>query len=448
MRISSCGTSIGLAYLSLVAWALPVPAETVLYRFKTINDGRNPNGGLIIDTSGTLYGTTLTGGPSDGNPTTERGHFPPHFGTAFKLTPPAAGQTEWFETVLYAFKHTAFKGVIVNDGAFPSRLVVDSEGALYGTTVYGAFGLSGFNLPYEGFGTVFKLTPPSAGKAHWTETALYRFAGTADGAHPSGRLAIDSAGALYGTTSSGGTVNNFGTIFKLTPPAAGKTYWTWTVLARFTANGGLTLDNKGALYGTTKLGGSRNFGTVFKLTPPAVGQTRWTKTVLYNFKGANSDDGAYPNGDIIFDNQGALYGTTEGHDLLSPIATVFKLTPPAAGQTQWTETVLYRFRAGTNGKPDGALLTDALVWDKNGALYGTLRRESDAHPFGTVFKLTPRGAREKQWTSTILHRFAGGADGEDPIGGLTVSTDGTALYGTTRSGGTKNGGTVFQIAIQ
>jgi uncharacterized repeat protein (TIGR03803 family) len=88
-----------------------------------------------------------------------------------------------------------------------------------------------------------------------------------------------------------------------------------------------------------------NLGTVFKLTPPAAGQTAWTETVLVSFNGANGNG---PAAGLIADSAGNLYGTTnEGG--ASGLGTVFKLTPPAAGQTAWTETVLVSFN-GTNGQ--------------------------------------------------------------------------------------------------
>jgi len=106
---------------------------------------------------------------------------------------------------------------------------------------------------------------------------------------------------------------------------------------------GLIADGQGALYGTTWAGGggfSGNGGTVFKLSPPAKGQTAWTETVLYSFnKGGPGYDGVGPVAGLIADNQGALYGTTYEGDGTGGV--VFKLSPPAKGQTAWTETVLY-----------------------------------------------------------------------------------------------------------
>jgi uncharacterized repeat protein (TIGR03803 family) len=142
---------------------------------------------------------------------------------------------------------------------------------------------------------------------------------------------------------------------------------------------GLIADKQGALYGTTRFGGTGNGGTVFKLTPPAKGQTVWTETVLYRFCSLpNCSDGASPFAGLIADNSGTLYGTTTGG---GTGGTVFKLTPPAKGQTVWTGTVLYGFKGGSDGTDPYA----GLIADKQGALYGTMTGGGTG---GTVFKLT------------------------------------------------------------
>src|ERR1019366_2223307 len=137
-------------------------------------------------------------------------------------------------------------------------------------------------------------------------------------------------------------------------------------------------DNQGALYGTTTAGGGSGChggcGTVFKLTPPAKGQNAWKEAVLHSFCAqSNYSDGSNPGGSVIFANHGALYGTTtDGGGSGCPglfsigCGTVFKLTPPAKGETKWLETILYRF----NGGSDGAGPTAGLIADKEGAVYG------------------------------------------------------------------------------
>jgi uncharacterized repeat protein (TIGR03803 family) len=365
MRIVSCGMAIALAALSLAGSALAAPVETVLHSFIG-SDGVGPAAGLIADKEGALYSTTGNGGTSN-------------LGTVFKLTPPAKGQTAWKETVLYNFCSQPN----CNDGANPlASLITDNSGALYSTT---------FNNGSGNKGTVFKLTPPAKGQTAWIETVLHSFTGGSDGGLPYAGLIADKEGALYGTTSGGGIAGN-GTVFKLTPPAKGQTAWIETVLHSFTGGSdgaspvaGLIADKEGTLYGTTGIGGSGSHGTAFKLTPPAKGQTTWIETVLYSFTGGS--DGGFPPAGLIAENgrdenRGALYGTTlfggTGNN-----GTVFKLTPPAKGQTAWTETVLHSFTGGS----DGGFPYAGLIADKEGALYGTTQVGGNSSN-GTVFKLT------------------------------------------------------------
>ena len=400
--------------------------ETVLYTFTGGSDGANPNAGVIFDSSGALYGTTVYGGAFN-------------TGTVYKLIP--QGQ-RWTRTVLHSFAESPPAGTAGTDGVNPfAGVIFDSSGALYGTTVFGG---------NSGNGTVYKLTPPTDGGTLWNETVLYNFTGGADGANPSnGSLIFDSSGALYGGTINGGNSGN-GTVYKLTPPAGGGTPWNETVLYNFTAgadgrygSSSLIFDSGGALYGTAGGGGKGN-GTVYKLTPPASG-TVWNLTVLYAFAG-NNIDGALPSyAPLIFDSSGALYGTTRSggpcQGCGGGYGTVYKLTPPANGMplgTPWTETVLHFFTSGADGsEPDGG-----VILDRSGALYGT----TSSGGYGTVFKLTP-SASGNPWTMTVLHNFSSAPDGANPYSGLIFDRH-DGLYGTTRSGGSvSNGGngTVFRV---
>jgi uncharacterized repeat protein (TIGR03803 family) len=217
-------------------------------------------------------------------------------------------------------------------------------------------------------------------------------------ASPQASLIGDNEGALYGTAESGGNSacapNGCGVVFKLTPPGKGQTAWRETVLYSFSGSdgnapqAGLIADNWGALYGTTAGGGGAGYGAVFKLTPPAKGQTTWRETVLYSFTGGS--DGGSPLAPLIADNEGALYGTTTFGGNYSACGgtgcgVVFKLTPPGKGHTVWTETVLHTFANGS----DGANPHDGLVADQRGALYGTTYQGGSSGGSGTVFKLTP-----------------------------------------------------------
>jgi len=150
---------------------------TDLYDFRDAPDGAIPAVGLSMDPAGDLYGATLLGGVSE-----------PGAGTVFELQPPTTQGGAWTESVLYSFKNG-------NDGDFPvSGPILDGAGNLYGTTEYGGT---------SGIGTVYKLNSNSGGA--WTETILYSFTGGSDGGEPFGGLTFGRLGALYGTTSAGGT---------------------------------------------------------------------------------------------------------------------------------------------------------------------------------------------------------------------------------------------------
>jgi uncharacterized repeat protein (TIGR03803 family) len=281
-----------------------------------------------------------------------------------------------------------------------------------------------------------------------TETVLYSFAGNPDGINPQSGLIFDARGALYGTAASGGA-SAAGAVFKLTPPAKGHAQWTETLLHSFAGAdgsspvGSLIFDTGGALYGTTQSGGISGQGTVFKLTPPAKGHAQWTETVLYSFTG--NPDGFNPLAGLIFDTSGALHGTTLFGGTAG-LGTVFKLTPPAPGQTQWTEAVLHSFTGGADGS---YLYSETLIFDASGALYGTTRSGGTAGNNGTVFKLTPPAPGQTQWTETVLYRFAGiytgSVDGANPYAAGLIFDASGALYGTTASGGASNQGTVFEL---
>ena len=194
---------------------------------------------------------------------------------------------------------------------------------------------------------------------------------------------------------------------------------------------GLVFDAAGSLYGTTGFGGGQTCnenepcGTVFKLTPNLDGS--WKESVLYRFKGGS--DGQNPAAGLIFDAVGNLYGTTP--------ATVFELTPNSDGT--WTESVLYSF-CQLEKCADGDGSVASLIFDAAGSLYGTTFGGGSSSA-GTVFKLVPNS--DGTWTESVLHSFSG-PDGADPAGGLIFDASGN-LYGTTWSGGTGGGGIVFEL---
>jgi uncharacterized repeat protein (TIGR03803 family) len=145
-------------------------------------------------------------------------------------------------------------------------VVFDSNGSYYGTTSSGACGAATC-------GTVFKLPtilqPPGERIYAFHQSGI-------DGVDPRGRLYIDSAGALYGTTSITGPAGGSGTIFKLTPSGSQFASWPITILYSFSPTdegepvAGMIADASGALYGTAT-GGPSGTGSVWAFVQaPAV----------------------------------------------------------------------------------------------------------------------------------------------------------------------------------
>jgi len=418
MACSSNRRVPGAALLAVLSLGMPyathaaAPVLTTLYSFTGVQgDGRYPYAGVTLGSGGVLFGTTLLG--------TAYGS-----GTVFELTPPATTGGAWTETVLYAFSG--------GDGANPyATPTVGKRGELFGTTDVGG----AFNA-----GTVFELTPPSAGGT-WTEAILHNFINSSgDGIGPYAGL-ISHGGIFYGTTSGGGASHG-GTVFQLTPSTSGGA-WTETVLYSFTGangdgqypNANVTAGANGVLYGTTQSGGASDRGTVFQLTPPSAPGGAWTETVLYSFTGAS--DGGNPLCSMTLGSGGVLYGTASSGGTMGNGA-VFELTPPTSGGA-WTETVLYSF---TGQKGDGALPYAGVVLGNNGGLFGTTFSGGTVGQ-GTVFELKPPATPGGAWTEMVLHHFTGGDDGANPYAGLILSKG--MFYGTTTVGGASGYGAVFQL---
>ena len=336
---------------------------------------------------------------------------------------------------------------------YPQNLPIDSNGAIYGTTVTGGS---------TQWGTVFQLVPPTKQGGAWTENVIYTFAGGADGAFPQSGVVLDQNGNLYGTTSEGGISQytpcggGCGTVFELSPPAQPGGPWTHTVLYAFQGSydgqrpGEVAFGPNGLLYGITSDGGTPAFpckpqyprikygcGTVFQLTPPGKKGGGWTKTILYTFPGA-TNDGLYPDPDVTFDSLGNLYGMTGsgGTAGTAGYGIVFQLTPHSK------ETVLYDFTGGSDGGYPG----EGVVLGANGVLYGTDSYSGALNASGVVFQLTPPTSGGGAWTETVLHTFpAFGGDGTTPVSTLALDPSGN-LYGTTDYGGSTGCGTVFKLA--
>jgi uncharacterized repeat protein (TIGR03803 family) len=392
--------AITLAILSNAASARA--GETVIYSFDKTK-GSIPLSGLTSDAAGNLYGTTSGGG--------ER-----NCGTVFELSNSGG---KWTETVLYSFKGCYFvtqtpRGTMVFDGA----------GNLYGV-----------QQGYEDSGQIFELSKGADGK--WSFTGIHSF-GRKEGS-PNPDLTFDSAGNLYGTTALDSTGFD-GEAFELSPQPDGS--WKETVLYSFPAPngvgypvGGPVFDAKGNIYGAAYYGANGEFGAVYELSPQPKGP--WTLTVVYNFTSATSGG---PYSKLTFDKSGNLYGTAYQAGPLF-LGEVFRLTPTSGGG-QWTETTIHTFNSGSDGRyPQGT-----LVFDASGNLYGTTLFGGlgcNQSLCGTAYKLTPQSGGT--WKETILHQFESAGDGSEPQAGLFLDSAGN-LYGTTSVGGGRYGyGTVFEI---
>jgi uncharacterized repeat protein (TIGR03803 family) len=418
LAIDKSGNLYGVAYVGGsnnmgVAFELSPTGSTwtenVIYNFVGGQDGYSPEGGLIFDNAGNLYGATVGGGNTAGC-TSSSG-----CGTVFQLKPAAGGL--WTESVLFSF------GNAYNLDVSPSSLSMDAGGNLYGTTYYG--GANG--LCSSGCGSAYKLSPGGSGV--WTETVLDNFDVQPGGYNPTGGVVFGPGGRVYGTTGLGGLAGGFnGTVFEATPNTNG----TWTVTTPFafpTTDGDVSQstlieDAQGNLYGTTVGGGLSNIGTVFKLSPAS---GKWKEQLLYTFAGSvyGAATGSLPGAGVIADSAGNLYGTTVGGGARN-LGTVFELSPTATGS--WNETVLHSFGSGSDGQNPFA----ALIFDGAGNLYGTTQY-GGLYSDGTVFKLSP--AANGQWTESVIHSFAGyPADGRYPAASLVFDSKGN-LYGTASTGG-------------
>ena len=312
-------------------------------------------------------------------------------------------------------------------------LTLDSAGNLYGTTNIGG---SGTTCGQNGCGTIFELSPTSSGG--WTETVLYNFAGGSDGYNPITGVVFDAAGNLYGTTRQGGSASCVcGTVYRLSPVSGGG--WKEIALHSFTGGsdgstpeGAVVLDAQGNIYGTTYFGGnSACFGTgcgvVFKLTPESNGN--WSETVLHTFTGGV--DGSNPTGPLVLQGN-TVYGATSFGGILTGCnefgcGVVFKIARSSAGSK---ETVLYSFTGGR----DGSSPISGITLDSAGNLVGAANEGGSLASqcplgCGLAFKLTPSSTG---WREVVLYRFTHGNDGAFPVGPVTLDAAGN-VFGETIS---------------
>ena len=365
----------------------------MLYSFVYGNghgDGNEPNGDLIFDDAGNLYGTTSRGGAYNG-------------GTVFELSPTQSGQ--WNRTLLYSF------GADPSEGLRPLAGVVrDAAGNLYGTLQEG--GSYATTCPISdktnlGCGTVFELSPVGGGQ--WTEQTLYMFQGGQDGEDPESGLVLDASGNLYGSTLAGGTSGckldadtGCGTVFELAQTGGA---WTETIIYTFDKDGfegaypsGVTFDADGNLYGTTEYGGSGGWagycgnrlpfacGVVFELSPS---QGSWNETIIHYFRGNQVNhltDGYRCMAKPTFDASGRLVGTTSyggSNQGLDGWGVAFRLTPGPNGK--WGEEH-FNFIS----KNSGAYFPEyPLISDDAGNVYGVSYGGNPNGAWGVVYEITP-----------------------------------------------------------
>jgi len=346
-----CGTVFKLA---------PDGAETVLHAFQGSPDGFGPDGDLIADTNGNLYGTTSGGGGAA------------NAGTVFEIAPDGT------ETILHAFCSQPN----CSDGGGPGNLVMDSHGNLYGPANYGGHGGLSVSFPgcYLGCGIIFELAPGGI------ETVVHAFTG-GDGAAPDA-LVMDGSGNLYGATGQGGSNRQAclasigfpygcGTIFEISSSRMEKTLHEFCSQPNcddgWWPSADLILNNQGDILGPTCCAQSGN--VLFKVAPDG------EETVLHTF--SLPSDGVSPMGGLVLDMKGNLYGATlqggsgTGCPGDSGCGTAFKLAPNGK------KTILHSFAPGK----DGTFPYGGVIADNAGNLFG-VTANGGANGYGTVFEIT------------------------------------------------------------
>ena len=439
MRLKTHASALGASGSFALALVLALPAASsasaathrVLHSFCQVAlcaDGYAPSAGLVRDADGNLYGTTAGGGANGA-------------GEVFELL---RDGSSWDFKIIYSFCAQADCA----DGGFPAaRLIMDTSGNLYGTNN----GLIG--------GSVFELVP-NADRSKWSLTTLHAFCVTqncTDGLVPlalsyrgqqSGSF-YDGVSALFGTTQLGGTGLG-GTVYTLKPPVHGKTAWKEKILYNFCSqancadgnrpSSGVTLDARGNLYGTTAAGGAtgtsgESEGILYELSSGS-----WNETILYSFcQQAECKDGETPNGTLVLDANGSLWGEAGGG----------KVTHNQYGGVVYSwnilENVVHTF-CDAKGCSDGQSPAGGLSIDADGDVFGVTDGGPAAKGNGSVFEFAGGTA------FATLQAFCGNGHkckaGEFPNGDLIADGSGN-LFGTTGSGGENShghtGGTIFEL---
>ena len=376
------------------------------------SDGENPYAGLVQAPDGTFYGTTYFGGGNNLAGVTE--------GTVFKLNSDGSGFTVLMN----------FDGFSKDGGNPQSPLLVGVDGSLYGTVLVGGdlFGGAVFNIDTNG-----------------NYTIVYSFGdGVGDGENPESGLMWGADGLLYGTTTARAQFGN-GTLFVFDTGAAAYTNlyaFSGAEGEGFQPGGTLLQGIDGALYGTTSFGGTMDEGTVFRLSADGI-----SSITLHSFTGP-AGDGLNPGGNLAQGPDGSLYGTTASGILRGPgghtttyFGSVFKLNPDGGNFRTLTNFT------GLNG--DGWDPAQGVVLGADGALYGATISGGSADKAaggGTIYKIGTDGTGYH-----TLYRFSPrdpvadtNTDGFGPYAALLAASDGN-LYGTALDGGSNGFGTMFKI---
>ena len=395
--------------LAAAGLVLPSPAQppplilNVLYAF---TNGSSPDGGVVTDAAGNLYGTTATGGPGN-------------FGGVFEVSSTGTLlNMVWLDGA--------------NDGAAPqSPLIAAGDGVFYGTASTGGFASNGTIFEFTSAG-IFQLVAPFnstigdtplgplvAANNGWiygttysggsnNDGAIYRFnrfgqigqvfsfAG-ANGANPIGGLTQGSDGNFYGTTEFGGT-GGLGTVFRLSPEG------NFTNLFSFADNigafpGAMVQAPNGNFYGTTISGGTNVAGTIFEFFTSGFVQS------LYSF---DIDTGSSPNSPLVAAYAGSFYGTTEQGGGFGQGA-IFTIAPNGALMD------LFSF----NGA-DGARPRSGMVLGADGNFYGTTS-QGGSNNSGEIYQLTGfppviiEAPASLRWVTNGTAKFTAVAGGSAPL---------------------------------
>ena len=312
---------------------------------------------------------------------------------------------------------TAFKVIHafgVTENALPTGWLTQAQdGTLFGvSTGGGTFGQ----------GAIFTLSTTGQYAVIHSFGSASPAAQSPDGRYPSSGLALAPDGNLYGTTPQSGA-NDGGTAFRITPAGA------FTTLVAFGGGNAagteplapLALGSDGNFYGTT-YASPNGAGAVFRLSPGGA------ITVLHEFA-SDGSEGEQATGAIARTADGSVYGTTSigGFNQTEGDGTVFKIDPNGVF------SILYFFPYTATNAISG------LTPSADGTFYGITL----VAPFysGEAFSITPVG------TFSVLHNFGcscGTPDGSEPVGSLTLASDGY-FYGVTAYGGTSNHGTIFRM---